>query len=62
VAPHSTAEQIRSYGVQAHPSRFDLDEFFRLPASRALIQSGNVVRQMRALTTAMSAGLMAATT
>jgi UDP:flavonoid glycosyltransferase YjiC (YdhE family) len=56
VAPHSFAERIQSYGVGAHPARFDVQELMRRPEVRATLQGRNPVRQFRFMRDVMQNG------
>lgn len=40
---------IHSYGVSAHPARFNMAEFTHKPETQASLRSGNLIRQVRLL-------------
>jgi sterol 3beta-glucosyltransferase len=45
---------IQSYGVSAHPTRFSVQAFMQKPETRAILKSGNPVRQFRMMREVMS--------
>ncbi len=57
-ASHNFAEWIQSYGVNAHPVRFDMQEFMQKPEVQAIFKSGNMLHAMRLIRKEMSAGMM----
>ncbi len=56
-APHTFAEWIRAYGVSAHPVRFNPQEFMQQPEVEAILNSRNVLRQLRLMRDEMGAGI-----
>ncbi len=51
---YNFTEWIRSYGVNTHPTRFSVQEFMQKPETRAILKSGNPVRQFRMMREVMS--------
>jgi sterol 3beta-glucosyltransferase len=54
-APHNFTEWIRSYGVDAHPLRFNAQTAMQQPEVRAILNSRNLVRQYRLIRKVMVA-------
>ena len=51
---HNFTEWIQAYGVKAHPTRFNMQEFMQTPEAQAIIKSRNLIRQVRLLRDMMS--------
>jgi UDP:flavonoid glycosyltransferase YjiC (YdhE family) len=44
---HNFTEWIQAYGVNTHPTRFNMQEFAQRPENQAILKSGNLIRQLR---------------
>ena len=52
-------EWIQAYGVNTHPTRFNMQEFMQTPEAQAVLRSKNLIRQIRLLRDMMSHGVEA---
>ena len=57
VASHTFAAWIQSFGVGAYPVRFSVQELMQKPEVRAILNSGNMLRQLRMLRAEMRVGM-----
>ncbi len=56
---YNFTEWIQSYGVNAHPTRFSVQEFMQKPETKATLKSGNPVRLFRMMRGVMSQSVAA---
>lgn len=57
VASHNFVDWIQSYGVGAHPVRFSVQEMMLKPEIQAVLNSGNMLRQLRMMRSEMRVGM-----
>lgn len=51
---YNYTEWIQAYGVEAHPTRFNMQEFMQTPEAQAILKSRNLIRQVRMMRGMMS--------
>lgn len=53
---YNYTDWIEAYGVQSHPTRFNMQEFMKQPEVQAVLQSRNFVKQLRVFRQMMGQG------